>query len=319
MIPNVLLLVGGIGVLYFGAEWLVRGAARLASAFKVSPIIMGLTVVSLGTSAPELVVCVVSALRGSGDLAVGNVLGSNMANVGLILGFTAMVRPLRIAARVVSREVPLMLIITGLLFPFIMDLHLGRLDGAVLLLILAAYLAFLFGTAGAETPEVLGEYEQFARETVQVSRRHFARDVGLVTLGGLGLVVGGYAIVEGAVYIAEALGISELVIGVSVVAVGTSLPELATTLVAALKEEADIAVGNIVGSNIFNVAGILGITPLVRPFSVDASVLTVEFPASFLLCLILLPLVWTRSTIQRTEGAVLLLAYVGLAFWVFTS
>ena len=319
MIPNVLLLLGGIGVLYFGAEWLVRGAARLAAAFQVSAIVMGLTVVSLGTSAPELVVCVVSAIRGSGDLAVGNVLGSNMANVGLILGFTAMVRPLRIAARVVSREVPLMLIITALLFPFIMDLHLGRLDGAVLLLILVAYLAFLFGTAGAEAPEVLGEYEQFARETVQVSKRHFARDVGFVMLGGMGLVVGGYAIVEGAVYIAHALGISELVIGVSVVAVGTSLPELATTLVAALKEEADIAVGNIVGSNIFNVAAILGITPLVRPFSVDASVLSVEFPASFLLCLILLPLVWTRSTIQRTEGAVLLLAYVGLGFWVFTS
>lgn len=319
MIPHVLLLIGGIGVLYFGAEWLVRGAGRMAAAFEVSPIVMGLTVVSLGTSAPELVVGVVSTLRGSGDLAVGNVLGSNMANVGLILGVTAMARPLRIAARVVSREVPIMLVITALLFPVMMDLHLSRFDGAYLLLLLAAYLAFLFRTAGEEAPEVLGQYEEFARETVQVSKRHVARDLGLVALGGAGLVVGGYAIVEGAVYIAAALGISELVIGVSVVAVGTSLPELATTLVAALRQEADIALGNVVGSNIFNVAAILGVTSLVRPFDVEATVLSVEYPAAFLLSLILLPIVWTRSTIQRTEGMVLVLTYIGLGFWVFAS
>lgn len=319
MIASVLLLVGGIGVLYFGAEWLVRGAARMAAALEVSPIVMGLTVVSLGTSAPELVVCVVSTLRGSGDLAIGNVLGSNMANVGLILGITAMARPLRIAARVVSREVPLMLIITALLYPVLGDLHLSRLDGAYLVLILAAYLAFLVRTAGGETPEVLGQYEEFARETVQVSTRNVARDLGLVTLGCGGLVVGGYAIVEGAVHIAHALGISELVIGVSVVAVGTSLPELATTLVAALRGEADIALGNVVGSNIFNVAAILGITSLVRPFDVDATVLSVEYPAAFILSLILLPIVWTRSTIQRAEGAVLLVTYVALAFWVFAG
>lgn len=158
MTREVLLFVGGVGVLYFGAEWLVRGSARLATSVGVSPIVLGLTVVSMGTSAPELVVSLVAALGGNGDLAIGNVMGSNLANIGLVLGISAIAKPLHVSGRVVTREVPVMLMITALLLPVIWDLQISRVEGLALLVVLCAYLAFVFRTAKDEDEEVLGEY-----------------------------------------------------------------------------------------------------------------------------------------------------------------
>lgn len=309
-------MVGGIGVLYFGAEWLVRGAARLAGSLGVSPIVVGLTVVSFGTSAPELVVAIVASARGNADLAIGNVLGSNLANIGLILGITALIRPLDVAARVVWREVPLMLLVTAALYPLAMDHALSRGDGVILLMALAAYLLFVFQSAESEAPEIMDEYEDFMKASKQGPGKVNARDVGLVLGGCAALVAGGYAIVEGAVAVATYLGVSQVVIGLTVVAVGTSLPELATSVVAALRQEADIAVGNIIGSNIFNVAAILGTAAVVRPMNISETILARELPAVLLMSVIVLPMLRTGWRIHRWEGAVLLTCYLGLGAWL---
>lgn len=310
------LLVVGIGVLYFGAEWLVRGAARLAASLGVSPIVVGLTVVSFGTSAPELVVCTVAAVGGNPDLAIGNVMGSNLANIGLILGVTALVRPLSVAARVVWREVPLMLMVTAAVYPLGFDGDLSRSDGVLLLMALVAYLLFVLQSAEVEPPEILGEYEEFVKASTDHNHRVHLRDVGLVILGSVGLVFGGYAIVEGAVAVATALGVSQVVIGLTVVAVGTSLPELATSLVAAYRNESDIAVGNVVGSNIFNIAAILGATSVIAPIPLGPSILRRELPAVLAISILVFPMLRTGWRISRREGIILLGAYLGLGLWL---
>lgn len=316
MTREVLLFVGGVGVLYFGAEWLVRASARLAVSLGMSPIVLGLTVVSMGTSAPELVVSLVSAMGGNSDLAMGNVMGSNLANIGLVLGVSAIVKPLNVSGRVVTREVPVMLVITALLLPLIWDLKITRLEGVAMLLVLVAYLWFVFWTTKDEDEEVLGEFAHFAEEAVGLTPWAAARDLGLIFMGISGLVLGALAIRESAVVLAEAMGISELVIGLILVSVGTSLPELATSLVATMRDEADIAVGNIIGSNVFNIAAVLGITATVTPLSVSPEVLSIEFPAVMLMSVLLLPIVRANLTIQRAEGIVLLGTYLALGAWI---
>ena len=316
MTRDILLFLGGVGVLYFGAEWLVRGSARLAASLGVSPIVVGLTVVSLGTSAPELVISVVASLGGSPDLAIGNVMGSNLANVGLVLGISAIVRPLHVSARVVTREVPVMILITVALLPLIWDLYIGRLDGLVLITMLVAYLAFVLHTAKAEGTEPRDKYEESTDEAVGISSRTIARDTAFILLGVAGLVLGAFAIRESAVALAEAMGISELVIGVTLVSIGTSLPELATCAVAAWRQEADIAVGNILGSNVFNIAGVLGVTSLIAPLEISPDVVRFEFPAMMFITVLMVPIVRTRLVIRRREGVVLLSFYLALGAWI---
>ena len=315
---TLLLMALGVVLLYFGAEWLVLGSARVARGLGVSPIVVGLTVVSLGTSAPELVVASLAAMEGSGDLAVGNVLGSNLANVGLILGLAAVVRPLPLAGRVVRREVPIMLAVTFLLYPLVLDLEVGRTDGLILLGVLLSYLLFVGWTAAAEEPEILEEYEKYVEEeAAYVTTGDALRDVGMVVVGAAGVVLGGHLIVESALVLAQRAGISELVIGITVVAVGTSLPELATSTVAAVRDEADIAVGNIVGSNVFNLTAVLGTASVLRPVEVARSVLFVELPAVLAISVLILVIGLTGPVIRRWEGAVLLAAYGGAGLWVF--
>ena len=316
LVVQVLVLAAGVGILYFGAEWLVRGAARLAGSMGVSPIVVGLTVVSFGTSAPELVVALVAALGGNADLAIGNVMGSNLANIGLILGLTAIIRPLDVAARVVWREVPLMLLVTAAVFPLAWDHVLGRGDGIILLMALVGYLLFVFQSAEEETPEILDEYQDFMKASSQAPGSVRLSDVGLVVLGCAGLVVGGYAIVESAVFVASYLGVSQVVIGLTVVAVGTSLPELATSLVAAMRKEADIAVGNIIGSNIFNILAILGTASVVSPMAISDTIIWRELPAVMVMSLVVFPMLRTGWSVQRWEGFILLGAYLGLAAWL---
>jgi len=313
---DVLVLVAGIGVLYFGAEALVRGAARLAAALGISPIVVGLTVVSLGTSAPELVVCVVAALEGRPGLATGNVLGSNLANMGLILGLTALITPLGVQQRVVARELPIMIAITLGLFVLGWDLAIGRVDGVVLIGMLAGYLVYVFRAVEEAVPGILDEYEELVESDEPERAKPKLRDLVLVVAGSGGLVVGGYAIVEGAVGVGTSLGISEVVIGLTVVAVGTSLPELATSVVAAIRKEADIAVGNVIGSNIFNLAGILGVTSVVAPIPLERTVLSHELAAVTLMSLLLFPLVRLDWQLRRWEGAFLLASYFGAFFYL---
>jgi cation:H+ antiporter len=314
---DIALLVMGIGVLYFGAEWLVRGAAHLAGSLGVSPMVVGLTVVSFGTSAPELVVCIVAALGGNSDLAIGNVLGSNLANIGLILGLTALVRPLDVQSRVVWREMPVMLLVTLALFPLTWDGDLDLGDGVLLLMAMVAYLVFVFQSVGSEAPEIVGEYEAFMKASTDQPSGLRGSDVALILGGSGALVLGGYCIVEGAVHIASALGVPQMVIGLTVVAVGTSLPELATSLVAAARRESDIAVGNVIGSNIFNIAAILGTSSVLATIKTPATMLTRELPALVAMSLLLFPVLRSGWRIRRWEGAILVAAYVVSGFVLF--
>jgi cation:H+ antiporter len=313
---DVALLTVGVGVLYYGAEWLVRGSARLAASLGISPIVVGLTVVSFGTSAPELVVGVVAALSGNPDLAVGNVMGSNLANIGLILGLTSIVRPLDVHARVVWREMPLMILVTAALYPLVWDLRLSRGDGVILLMALLAYLVFVFQSVEDEAPEILDEYEGFMKASEQARPRLHLPDVLWVIAGSAALVLGGYGIVEGAVQVAGALGVSQVVIGLTVVAVGTSLPELATALVAAARGEADIAVGNVIGSNIFNIAAVLGAAAVLEPIPIRRSLLGRELLSVLLISILLVPLLRSGWRIRRWEGAILLAAYIGAGIFL---
>jgi cation:H+ antiporter len=316
LVLDATLLALGVAVLYYGAEWLVRGSARLAAALRISPIVVGLTVVSFGTSAPELVVCIVAALGGNPDLAVGNVMGSNLANIGLILGITSIVRPLDVHARVVRREMPLMVLVTAALYPLIWDLNLGRGDGIALLIAFAAYLIFVIQSVEEEPPRIVGEYQDFLDASTDGDSEFHARDVMWVLAGAACLVLGGYCIVEGGVRIATSLGVSQITIGLTVVAVGTSLPELATSVVAAARNESDIAVGNIIGSNIFNVAAILGVSSLLEPVPIGASILTRELPMVLALSILLFPVLRSGWRIRRWEGAILLGAYVAAGIYL---
>ena len=321
LIQEILLLLGGFAALYFGADWMVRGAARLEGSLGLSPIVIGLTVVSLGTSAPELVVAVLAAVQGSGDLAVGNVLGSNLANIGLILGATAIVSPLVVVDRVVRREIPIMIFLTLVLFPLAMDMKVNRLEGALLCTLLATYLTYVFHQGKKAPPGLLPRYAEIEKASTQGARKAAILDIGLLVVGVFGLVLGGKAIVESATYLARAFGVSEMDIGLTVVAVGTSLPELATSLMAAFRKHTDIAVGNVIGSNIFNITGVLGVAAVVEPISVAPEVLRVEFPAVLALSGLVLALPFFsrrqgRFNIRQIGGGVLLGAYLALGYWV---
>ena len=313
---NVVVLLGGFGALYFGAEWLVRGAARIAAAMGTSPVVVGLTLVSLGTSAPELVVGVFATLNNEGGLLVGNVLGSNLANIGLILGGTALIKPLAVADRVISRDVPIMIVITILVFPFVLDLEVDWGDGLILLALLVAYVSFTFWTEDDEIRDIREGVGAYAGDETEGGGPDIVRNLGLVAVGAAGLGVGGKAIVDSATYLSGVMGASTELIGLTIVAVGTSLPELVTAIVAAARKQADIAVGNIVGSNIFNIAAVMGASALVRGYPVDQSILTLQLPAVLILSVLVWPVAASARTVRRSEGLLLLLAYFGLMGWI---
>ena len=313
----VLLLVGGFGALYFGAEWLVRGAARIAAAMGTSPVVVGLTLVSLGTSAPELVVGVIATLNGEGGLLMGNVLGSNLANIGLIMGATALIAPLAVADRVISRDVPIMILITIFVFPLVLDLEVDRGDGLIMLVLLVLYVGFTFWSAEDEIQNIRQEVGSLAEDAEEgLAGAGWLRNLGLVAAGAAGLGFGGQAIVASAIYLAEALGASPELIGLTIVAIGTSLPELVTSLVAAARKQADIAVGNIVGSNIFNITAVMGVSAVVRGYPVGDSILALQLPAVLILSVLVWPVVATARTVRRIEGFLLLVAYFGFMGWI---
>ncbi|MDX1631692.1 MAG: calcium/sodium antiporter [Thermoanaerobaculia bacterium] len=307
---SLLLVAAGILLLFGGGEGLVRGATSIAQRFGMSSLVVGLTVVAFATSAPELAASLTAALTGAPDIAVGNVLGSNVANLALILGVAALARPIPVAASFVKGEIPVMIVVTLLLAPMLLDDLIGRGEGVLLLLVLALYLGFLLvqksRTGGAGVSESLQE-----------SPLPLRRAILAVGLGGLGLVVGAKLLITGAVEIAQSFGISDRVIGLTLVALGTSLPELASSLVAARHGEGDIVLGNIIGSNVFNVACILGTTAVVIPIpAVDPGTphdLAVVVGLSIALPLLLLP----NGRLGRVAGGLLLLAYglyVGVLF-----
>lgn len=308
MASDVLALVGGLALLVGAAHFLVRGAASLALRLGLSPLVVGLTVVAFGTSAPELVVSVRAALDGAGGIAVGNVVGSNIANIGLILGAAALVRPFLTDASVLRRDLPVLLGATGLGVGILLDRVVGRGEGALLLVALAAYLAWSLHEARRASRDRLRV--PAVGELPDATAGPVWRDVAAVGLGLVGLVVGADWFLSGAVGLAEAAGVPNAVIGLTVVALGTSLPELATSVVAAVRGESEIAVGNVVGSNLFNVLGILGVAALVRPI-VAPGLQTVDLVVMAAFALVLLPMMWSGRRLVRVEAALLAAGYVG--------
>jgi len=307
-----LMTLGGLVLLYGGAESLVRGSSALALRLGLSPLVVGLTVVAFGTSSPELAVSLKAALAGQGDIALGNVVGSNIANLALILGLCALVRPLRVAAQVVRWDAPLMLGSSVLFAALLLDGALSRAEGALLFAGIVGYTAFSVHLARREPSTAV--QEEFA-EGLPAAPRSLWVEALLVVLGLALLVVGGRFLVSGAVAVARDFGLTEAFIGLTVVAVGTSLPELATSMVAAVRGEADIAVGNVVGSNIFNLLGVAGLASLVHPLRATG----VSWPDLWVMIGVaaaVLPMIWTGYRVSRGEGLVLCLGYGGYLGWL---
>lgn len=303
---TLLLFLAGLGALIAGAEVLVRGASRLASAIGVSPLVIGLTVVAYGTSAPELAVSVLAGLAGQADISLGNVVGSNLVNVLVILGLSALAAPLVVSQQLVRLDIPIMIGVSSLLFLLAVDGTVGRVDGLVLLAGAVAYTLFAIVQGRKEGRQI---QEEYAREFGGRGAGRFGwlAHAGLVVLGLVLVVLGARWLVAGAVAIARVLGVSELVIGLTIVAAGTSLPELATSVAAALRGARDIAVGNVVGSNIFNILGILGVASALAPhgIAVAPAALRFDLPVMIAVAAALLPICFTGHRIARWEGALL--------------
>jgi cation:H+ antiporter len=315
------MFIAGLVALYFGAEWLVRGAARLARALGISGIVVGLTIVAFGTSAPELVVTTLAALRGQPDVAVGNVVGSNIVNIALILGLSAAVSAVRVEPGLIMREMPIMIGTAVALVVLGFDGTISRLDAGLLAAGFISFLLYMYRTArrGEPTPALDTEYEEFEEKSgFRSGVPGRGRDLLLIGVGLLGLVLGAELLVRSAVSFARAAGVSELVIGLTIVSIGTSLPELATSVVAALRREADIAVGNVVGSNIFNVLAVLGIAPLIHPIAVDRSLYEREMWVMLALSFALPVICRTGMRIARIEGFFLVAGYVAFV-WMLVA
>ena len=313
-------LLVGLVLLTVGAEALVRGASSLARAVGISPLVVGLTVVAYGTSAPELAVGVQAGLAGQGDIAVGNVVGSNIFNVLFILGLSALITPLVVAQQLVRREVPLMIGVSIALVVMVLDGVLGRIEGLLLAAGAVGYTVFAVRESRRESRAIREEYakEFGGNGPARATPAHLALQVGLLLAGLAMLVFGAQQLVEGAVTIARTLGVSELVIGLTIVAAGTSLPEVATSVMAAIRGERDIAVGNVVGSNIFNILLILGVTGAIAPsgLAVAPSVLAFDLPVMIAVAVACLPVFFTGHLIARWEGGLFLAYYVAYVTWI---
>lgn len=310
-----LFLLGGLIALYLGATFLVKGSASLALRLGLSPLVIGLTVVAFATSTPELFVVLKASFEGREAISIGNVVGANMLNTGLILGLTAIISPLRVQFQLIVMDVPIMIAAAAALYAVTHDGDISRLDGALFLAAIAAYLVFSTVVARRERArKVLEEYREAAPEVT----RHIGLDFGFIALGVALLASGAALLVDGAVVIARSAGLSEAVVGITIVAAGTTLPELVTSVLAAVKKSGDIAVGNVVGSSIFNVFCILGIAATIRPL--DASGVTRgELLAMVALALIVLPVMWRGYVINRAEGGLLVAGYCGALAYVLSA
>lgn len=305
-----LLLFLGLGMLTLGARVMVTGGVALALRLGITPLVVGLTVLAYGTSAPELVVSAGAGLRGLGSLAVGNVVGSNVCNIALILGLCALLRPLGVDRLVVRREVPVLIAVSVLTPLLLLDRTLGRIDGAILLLIVAGYTGFVVREARQEKNTTADVGARAARSVWQ--------SIALVMAGLTFLLVGADLMVDAAVGLARSWGWNELLIGLTIIAIGTSLPELALSLMSTLRGETDVAVGNVVGSCTFNLLGILGVTGLISPTALPdlriADLITIA-----VVPLALWPLLRNDGRISRGEGALMFLAYAGYTGWLITT
>jgi cation:H+ antiporter len=320
---DILFILLGLVALFFGGEWLITGASRTALRLKVSPVVIGLTIVAVGTSMPELVVGVSAALQGNSGIALGNVIGSNIANVGLILGLVGMIRLIIVKDSLVKREIPIMIAVSLLAGLLLIDGELSRLDGLLLMIGFVTFNVYLYRQAKkgegheveVEMLEELGTTEA-EKDKVKV---HIGVESIRILMGLIALIVGGQLLVEGASNIARAFGISEFVIGLTMVAVGTSLPELASSITAALKGEHDLVLGNVLGSNIANLLLILGATATIAPINVTATGLSLfEYTVMLGLAVLLIPFTLNRQ-LAKFESIAFLVAYFAFTIYSFLA
>ncbi len=315
----IVLFVLGLGLLIVGAEALVRGSSRLAAMFGISPLVIGLTVVTFGTSSPELAVSINAALNDQSSIALGNVVGSNIFNVLFILGAAALIVPLIVTEELIRRDVPVMIGVSILVWLLAFNGTLSRLEGLLLTAMLAAYIALLIVQSRRQTAAAVVAAE--FSDTRPTHGRAWLVNLGLIIIGLALLVLGSKWLVDGAVAFARHLGVSELIVGLTIVAAGTSLPEVVTSIIAALRGERDIAVGNVVGSNLFNLMGVLGIASLISPvgMSVTPAVIGFDLPVMIAVAFACLPIFFTGGEISRREGAVLLAYYVAYTAYLILA
>lgn len=312
MVLYVALCLLGFVLLYFGAEWLVKGSSSLARSLGVSPIVIGLTVVAFGTSAPELVVSLISSIQGKSMIAVGNVVGSNICNIALVLGLAALFQPIKSDSSVVRRDIPIMLGISLYLFVLTANSNLGRIEGTTLFAGIIVYTFMNYYLAKKEaidTSDIVSELEGIG----YIASR--PKQILMILVGIAGVVGGAQIVVDNAVIIMQILGVSEKFIGLTIVAFGTSLPELATSVVAAIRGEMDISIGNLVGSNVFNIMSVLGAASLVRPIPIPGGFFESGLWIDYLVMLFTSFLPWLMMrkdfTVSRKEGGILLACYAG--------
>jgi len=307
---QVALFALGLGFLYVGAEVLVKGSVRLATSFGVSKLIVGLSLVAFGTSAPELSLDVTAAFRGAVDLAFGDLVGSNIANVGLVLGIGALVRPIRVHKRLLRVEVPVVIGVSLVLWGLAADGAIGRGDAVLMLAGFSAFVVYLYRSALRAEPAVKQELAHLAQDESGRGRS------AVMALAGLaGLIVGAQLMVLSAVALARTVGASELVIGLTIVAIGTSLPELATSVVAAYRGEADISVGNVLGSNVFNLLMVMSLIAIINPLPVQSRSLGFDLPIMVAFAIGLAPIMFRGLAITRWEGGLLLGCYAVFLGW----
>ena len=310
-----ILILGGLVLLYFGADWLVKGAVTISLKFGLSPLIVGLTVVALGTSLPEALVSIQATLDNQGGIALGNVIGSNILNIALILGLSSLLQPLKVDSHLVKADVPLLVGASFLLIVLLEDFHISRMEGALLLLGIVFYVTGNIMTVKRTSP---AEDQIEGMEVPGDPSKNLLRDIGFLILGLIALALGSNFLVEGAVDLARIWGLSEALIGLTIVSIGTGTPELATALMAAYRKTADIAIGNAVGSNIFNIFFVVGLAGLIAPINgtqISPSDLYVMFGLTFLL----LPTVWTGMVLDRKEGFLFVAIYVAYIYYLWTT
>jgi cation:H+ antiporter len=306
MLLQFLILAAGVAILAVGADLFVKGASSVAERFGISPLIIGLVIVGFGTSTPELAVNIGAAINGNTDIAIGNVVGSNIANVGVILGLAALVAPLAVQLRVVRVELPIMIAISFLIWGLASFGQLVRWEGFILVGAFAAFMLYLLKSSKSEPTVVQAE---FAEENPKVNRG-LGWTVGLIIVGLVALMGGAHICVGAAVTLAKMWGMSELVIGLTIVAIGTSLPELASSVMAAYRGHADIAIGNVLGSNIYNILCVLGITSIITPLPTAApTLMSLDIPVMIGFAVVLVPMMLMGLKITRLNGAFLLGAY----------
>lgn len=310
MITDYLFIALALILLFVGAEGLVRGSSAVALRAGLSPLIVGLTIVAFGTSSPELVVSVKAGLSQQGDIAVGNVVGSNIFNIAFILGITSLVCPTPVHRQIIKVDAPIALAAALLLVFLLIDQTLGRVEGGLLFLGIIAYTWMNVVLARKEGAEIVADTKDPSEPLLL---RHWAVDLVFILGGLIVLVIGSRLLVEHSVNLAKGFGISEAAIGLTIVAAGTSMPELATSLVAAIRRQPDIAIGNVVGSNIFNILGILGLASVVSPINAPG-ISMFDYATMIVFTVALIPLLYTGKILNRFEGCVLLLLYVAYVF-----